>query len=117
MLKKLPIDTNVLGLIAAGPAEPVVDFESRQPRCDANGTPLYAVTAMALAFGDSEVIAIKVPGEPKGITAGTVLKVTGLVAVPWEMDDRSGTAYRAAGIEAATTGAAGGVKGAERVGS
>jgi hypothetical protein len=63
---------------------------------------LYAVTVMAMAAGEADVIAIKVPGEPKGITAGTQLRVTGLVGVPWAMEDRSGIAYRATAIEPAT---------------
>ncbi len=109
-MKKLPIDTAVMGFIAAGGPEPVVDFESRRPKTDENGVPLYAVTVMAMAAGEADVIAIKVPGEPRGIAAGVQLRVTGLVGVPWAMEDRSGIAFRATSIEAA----AGSLKSADR---
>ena len=38
---------------------------------------------------------------PKGVTQGATVRVTGLVATPWSMGDRSGVAYRAAQIEPA----------------
>ena len=52
-----------------------------------------------MADGAAEVISVKVPGEPKGITQGTAIKVSGLVATPWTMGDRNGVAYRATQIE------------------
>ena len=112
-MKKLPIDTTVMGFIAAGVPEPVVDFESRRPKTDENGVPLYAVSVMAMAAGEADVIAIKVPGEPRGIAAGVQLRVAGLVGVPWSMDDRSGIAFRATSIEAA----AGSAKSTDRAAS
>jgi len=96
---KLPIDTAGITFLAAGPPEPVLDFESKVAKLDENGAALYAVQLAALADGGAEVIAVKVAGEPKGITQGTTVKLTGLVATPWSMGDRSGVAYRATRIE------------------
>lgn len=96
---KLPIDTTGITFLAAGPPEPVLDFESKAARLDENGAPLYSVQTAALADGGAEVIAVKVPGEPKGIAQGTAVKLTGLVATPWSMGDRSGIAYRATQVE------------------
>lgn len=112
-MKRLPIDTSVMGFIAAGVPEPVVDFDSRRPKTDESGRALYAVAVMAMAAGDADVISIKVPGEPKGVTAGVQLRVVGLVGVPWSMEDRSGIDFRAASIEAVS----GPVKSADRSGS
>jgi hypothetical protein len=49
---------------------------------------------------------VKVAGEPRGVTHGAAVKVTGLMATPWAMGDRSGVAFRADRIE--PTGAASG---------
>ena len=96
---KLPIDTTGMTFLAAGPPEPVLDFESKTPKVDENGAPLHSVQLVALNDGDAEVIGVKVAGQPKGVGQGTAVKVTGLVATPWSMGDRSGVAYRAAQIE------------------
>ena len=98
---KLPIDTTGMTFLAAGPAEQVLDFESKAPKADQNGEPLYSLQLVVLADGGAEVISVKVPGEPKRIAEGTSVKVAGLVATPWTMGDRNGVAYRAAQIEPA----------------
>jgi hypothetical protein len=40
-----------------------------------------------------------VPGLPSGLRQGHPVKVSGLVAQPWSMNDRTGVAFRAARIE------------------
>jgi hypothetical protein len=103
------VDTSVMTLVAMAPPEPVVDFATRAPKADAAGLPLYTVQVAAM-FGDQgEVLAVKVAGEPAGITAGAPVQISGLVAQPWELGDRSGIAYRAASIRPAD-----GSKGGER---
>jgi hypothetical protein len=85
------------------PPEPVVDFETKRPRADDNGEPLYVVQLVALAEQSAEILAVKVPGMPgPGLRQGHPVKVVGLVAQPWTMGDRSGVAFRAARIEPAT---------------
>jgi len=98
---KLPIDTNGMTFLAAGPAEAVLDFDSKSAKVDENGEFIYAVQVVVLAKGGAEVINVKVAGEPKGIAQAVPLKVAGLVASPWSMGDRSGVAFRAAKLEAA----------------
>jgi hypothetical protein len=83
-------------------AEPVVDFESKRPRADENGEPLYLVQLIAMTDGAAEILAVKVPGQPsQAIRQGRPVKVSGLVAQPWTMGDRSGVAFRAARVEPA----------------
>ena len=96
---KLPIDTSTIAFLCAMPPEPVIDFETRRPKADENGEPLYVVQLIALAEGEAEILAVKVPGLPSGIRQGHPVKVTGLVAQPWSMNDRAGVAFRAARIE------------------
>lgn len=101
---KLPIDVTGMTFLAAGSAEPVRDFDSKAAKVDENGQALFAVQLVVLVDGGAEVITVKVAGEPKGVGHGAPVKVTGLVATPWSMGDRSGVAFRVARIEAATSG-------------
>ena len=97
---KLPVDTSAIAFLCAVEAEPVVDFETRRPKADDNGEPLYLVQLIALTDGAAEILAVKVSGVPSsGIRQGHPIKVHGLVAQPWSMNDRSGVAFRAARIE------------------
>jgi hypothetical protein len=106
---RLPVDAAAMTLVAMAAPEPVVDFATRAPKADANGLPLYTVQVAAMFQEQGEVLAVKVAGEPAGITAGMAVQITGLVAQPWELGERSGIAYRAASIRSAE-----GAKGGER---
>ncbi len=41
---RLPVDTSVVHFVSAGPSEPVVDFDTKQHKTDANGTPAATVS-------------------------------------------------------------------------
>ena len=101
---RLPIDTAGITFLAAGPAEPALDYDTKAVKVDDAGQPIYAVQVVALSDGGAEVIAVKVAGEPKGVAQGTGLKLVGVTAQPWAMGDRSGVAFRAARVEAAGSG-------------
>ena len=97
---KLPVDTSAIAFLCALEPQPVLDCETRQPRADGNGEPRYVVQLIALGDGEAEILAVKVPGQPaQAIRQGHPVKVTGLVAQPWSMNDRAGVAFRAARIE------------------
>jgi hypothetical protein len=98
---KLPIDTTGISFIAAGPAEVVVDFETKATKMDESGQPIFGMQVVALSDGGADVISVKVVGEPKGISQGANLKLVGLTAQPWAMGDRNGVAFRASRIEPA----------------
>jgi hypothetical protein len=98
---KLPVDTSAIAFLCAVEAAPGVDFETKRPRADENGEPLYMVQLIAMSDGAADIIAVKVPGQPSGLRQGHPVKVQGLVAQPWTMQDRSGVAFRAARIEPA----------------
>jgi hypothetical protein len=103
---KLPVDTSAIAFLCAVEAEPVVDFETKRPRADENGEPLYVVQLIAMTDGVAEIIAVKVPGQPsQAIRQGHPVRVHGLVAQPWTMGDRSGVAFRAAKVEPAVPAA------------
>jgi len=100
---KLPIDTAGLTFIVLGPPVPVRDFETKQAKGDADGVPLYSVKLAAVnpAAGDSDLISVKVAGEPSGLVLGMPARVSDLTAQPWSIGDKSGVAFRASAIESA----------------
>ena len=103
---KLPVDTSAIAFLCAVEAEPVVDFETKRPRADENGEPLYVIQLLAMGEDSADLIAVKVPGVlSQGIRQGAPVKVSGLVAQPWTMADRSGVSFRAARIEPAMAAA------------
>ena len=96
---KLPVDTSAIAFLCALEPQPLLNYQSKEQRADENGEPLYVVQLIALAEGEAEILAVKVRGLPSGIRQGHPVKVTGLVAQPWTMNDRAGVAFRAARIE------------------
>lgn len=92
---KLKIDTTSVTFTCTRAPEPRTNFDTGQPRVDkATGMPLWQVQVMALDESGGDVIGVTVAGEPK-VSAGRAVSITGLVAVPWSQDGRSGIAYRA----------------------
>ena len=98
---KLPVDTSAIAFLCAMAPEPVIDFDTKRPRADEHGQPLYAVQLVALAEGSAEIIAVKTAGAAPAVRQGEPVKVLGLVAQPWTMGDRAGVAFRAALVEPA----------------
>ena len=69
---RLPIDTTAVKFAAAGPAEPVLDFETRQPKTDEHGVPMFNIPVFAAGTGVKDSITIKVSGEVKGLSEFTL---------------------------------------------
>jgi hypothetical protein len=99
---RLPVDTSAISFLCALAPEPLVDFDTRRPKADENGEPLYVVQLLAMGDGSADLLAVKVPGVPSpAVRQGVPVKVSGLVAQPWTMNDRSGVSFKAARIEPA----------------
>ena len=60
---RLPIDTGTVKFAAAGPAEPVLDYETRVPKLDENGTALFNVPLFAAGTGVRRMVIGKVSAE------------------------------------------------------
>jgi hypothetical protein len=103
---RLPIDTSRLKFLVVAGAEPLRQYEegkpreSWAPRTDVNGEVLWRVQLVALGDGEAEIIRVAVPGDPK-VGQGEMVRVDGLTAQPWEMEGRSGMAFRCQAIGAA----------------
>ena len=102
---RLPIDTATVKFAAAGPAEPVLDYETRTPKLDENGVALFNVPLFAAGTWIKDSITVKVAGEPKGLAEFTLVKVTNLVASTWEVGTNHGVSFRADRVEAVKVGA------------
>ena len=61
---KLPIDTSAIAFLCALAPRPVVDFETRRPKADENGEPLYVIQLLAMGDASADLLAVKVPGVP-----------------------------------------------------
>jgi hypothetical protein len=84
---------------AAGPSEPVLDYETRAPKLDENGIALFSVPLFAAGGGIKDSITVKVSGDVKGLSEFTLLKVTNLIATTWEVGSNHGVSFRADRIE------------------
>ena len=51
---KLPVDTSAIAFLCALEPQPVLAFDTKQPRADENGEPLYVIQLIALAEGAAE---------------------------------------------------------------
>jgi hypothetical protein len=114
---RLPIDASRLQFMVVGEAEPVRKFEQDKPReawaprVDDNGELLWRVQLVAFGEGEADILRVVVPGDP-GVKEGELVRVEGLTAQAWEMDGRSGMAFRAQGIASASARAGAGEKSA-----
>jgi hypothetical protein len=111
---RLPIDTSRLQFLVVASAEPLRQYEEGKPReawaprTDANGEILWRAQLVALGDGEAEIIRVAVPGDPN-VSQGEMVRVDALTAQPWEMEGRSGMAFRCQAIKAvaAPSGGAG----------
>ena len=72
---KLPVDTSAIAFLCALEPQPLLAFDTKQQRADENGELLFVVQLIALAEGEAEILAVKVPGMPSGIRQGHPVKV------------------------------------------
>ncbi len=109
---RLPIDTSRLQFLVVAGAEPLKQYEEGKPReawaprMDTNGEVLWRVQVVAFGDGDAEIIRVSLAGDP-GVRQGEMVRVEGMTAQAWEMDGRSGMAFRAAAIRSASARAGG----------
>jgi hypothetical protein len=104
-MMRLPIDTAQLTFLTAGDPRPVTDYETKEPRTDRDGKPLFTVRVFASGEDIGQVIEVKTAGEPSGVRRNMPVRVRGLTVQPWQLKNgKSGIAFRAARIEPATTG-------------
>ncbi|MFC4608958.1 hypothetical protein ACFO9E_14195 [Streptomyces maoxianensis] len=118
-MQSIPVDTSRLGVLrcAVEPEAKVSNFETKEVKKDRDGNTIYTVAVIVRQEGRRvSVIEISVTGEPKGITEGTEVRVTGLEAFAWAMGDRHGISFRAAAITPVPAGGGSGTAAASKAG-
>ena len=109
---RFPIDTGRLEFLVVAGAEPLKQFEEGKPReawaprVDGNGEVLWRSELVALGDGQAQIIRVSVPGDP-GVRQGEMVSVDGLTAQAWELDGRSGMAFRCLTVRSAAGRSAG----------
>jgi hypothetical protein len=104
---RLPIDTSRLQFLVVAAAEPLKQYEEGKPheswaaRVDRNGEVLWRVQLVALGDGEAEIIRVSLLGDP-GVRQGEMVRVEAMTAQAWEMEGRSGMAFRASAIQSAS---------------
>jgi hypothetical protein len=95
------IDTSELTFIVSTPPRPVTRFGSDEIRLSKDGQQIHAVELIVLSDDGGDKIRVKVPGKPE-LRPRSEVRVTGLVAMPWEQNGRTGVAFSAESIEPAS---------------
>ena len=104
---RLPIDTSRLQFLVVADAEPLKQYEEGKPReawaprTDVNGEVLWRVQLVALGDGEADILRVVVLGDP-GVKLGELVRVEAMTAQAWEMDGRSGMAFRATAVRSAS---------------
>ncbi|WP_329019165.1 SCO3933 family regulatory protein [Streptomyces sp. NBC_00690] len=100
-MQSIPVDTARLGVLrcAIAPEVKYSNAETKEVKKDRDGNPVYTVAVTVRQDGRRiSVVEIAVTGEPKGVTEGSEVRVTGLTAFAWSMGDRHGISFRADAI-------------------
>ena len=104
---RIKMDTTAIRFMVTRPAAPKMDRETQQQKVDkATGALLWQLQVMALDETGGEILPVTLDGEPK-VNVGEFVQLQDLVAIPWSQGDRSGVAFRAAGISAVKLAGAG----------
>jgi len=104
-MKRIPVDTSRLtGALCVSAPEVKADPVTGEIRMDkATGQPVYLVAVAVKLTGERKayVLDVQVPGEPVGVVEGAPVRLFDLVAVPWEVEGRTGLSFRASAVTAA----------------
>jgi hypothetical protein len=99
---RIKLDTSMIRFMITKPAEPKMDREKGLQKIDkTTGALLWQLQVMALDDTGGEILTVTLDAEPK-INVGEFVQLHDLVAIPWNQGDRSGVAFRAAGMTAAS---------------
>jgi hypothetical protein len=104
---QLEIKTQGVEFVVSRAPQPKNDNDGRQKADRDSGAPLYVTELVAMDDTGAEVIKVTTAGAPK-VGKRQMVAVSGLVAVPWAVDGRSGVAFRADSVVPAKGGAASG---------
>ncbi len=97
---QLPIAADVLKLEVTSEPRAVIDFETKTPKLDEKGRPLYAVRCLWDYGRSTEMITIKVPGPLPTFGHRVAVRATDLYATPWVNNGKDGISFSAESLVA-----------------
>jgi hypothetical protein len=97
---RLEIRTDGVEFVVSREPEPKSDMDGRQKADTRTGELLFTTELVAMDDTGAEVIRVTTGGSAPAVTKRQMVAVTGLVAVPWAIDGRSGVAFRADSVSA-----------------
>jgi hypothetical protein len=103
----LEIRTEGVEFVVSRTPRPKNDNDGRQKADRDTGELLYATELVAMDDSGAEVIKVTTAGDPK-VGKRQSVAVRGLVVTPWNVDGRSGLAFRAESLSPVKAGAAAG---------
>jgi hypothetical protein len=102
---RIKMDTAMIRFMITKPGEPKIDRDTREQKIDkTTGALLWQIQVMALDDTGGEILTVTVDSEPK-FNVGEYVQLHDLVAIPWTQGDRSGVAFRAAGMTSVSAAA------------
>jgi len=94
-MRGIPVDTRGMTVLAVSPVVPrVANRQTGEVKVDAEGRTLYQVDVCLLLDGDASLVKVTLPHSPEGLALGAPVHVSGLTALPWDIDGKSGVAWR-----------------------
>ncbi len=101
----LPIDTTTLTVLCGGAPTAVVDRETGEHRTNRDGETLFRTEVIVLGSGRALVLPVRTTKEPKGLTAGSPVRLTGFsISTFVARDGGTGVLYEAGSIEPVKVG-------------
>jgi hypothetical protein len=104
IIMRLMIDTSAVAFTVTKAPEPRRDYGKTEQRVDkSTGRPEWVVEVLALDAEGGVVIRVTVAGDQPRMTQGQPARFEALEAIPWNNNGKSGVAYRAASVQAASS--------------
>ncbi len=87
-----PIATAPLVFLLTGEPSPLLEYETRLPRTDAQGAPLFRVPVVVTGTGEKRAPAVEVtvPGPLDEVPQGTAVEFPGLTIRTWSVRGNDG---------------------------
>jgi hypothetical protein len=96
---KLYVSTTGKQLQATKESEPKNDQNGNQRSEKGTGRLMWTTQVFVLDENGGEVIAVTTAGEKPNVTAGQLVTIEQLEAIPWATNGRNGVAFRAATLK------------------
>lgn len=104
---KLYVDTKGKQVQATRESEPKNDQNGSQRSEKGTGRLMWSTQVFVLDETGGEVIAVTTAGEKPNVTAGQLVTIEQLEAIPWATNGRNGVAFRAVSLKPVSVPASG----------